>query len=89
MRRENESFGSVPDAVSHALETELRMSMRDVTEHERETEKGEARTPVDLACGYRNFVQNGRPSHHWKQAFELRWDALDRAIGPKDAEAAK
>ena len=36
---ESESFGSVPDAVSPALETEPRMPMRDVTEHEMETER--------------------------------------------------
>ena len=36
---ESESFGSVPDAVSSALETEPRMPMRDVTEHKRETER--------------------------------------------------
>ena len=36
---ESESFGSVPDAVSPAPETERRMPMRDVTEHEKETER--------------------------------------------------
>ena len=36
---ESESFGSVPDAVSPALETEPRMPMRDVTEHKKETER--------------------------------------------------
>ena len=34
---ESESFGSVPDAVSPALEAGPRMPMRDVTEHEKET----------------------------------------------------
>ena len=51
--------------------------MRDVREHKMETERTQARTLVDFACGYRNLVQNGRPSHQWKQACELRWDALD------------
>ena len=36
---ESQSFGSVPDAVSSALETEPWMPMRDVTEHKRETER--------------------------------------------------
>ena len=36
---ESESFGSVPDAVGPALETKPRMPMRDVTEHEMETER--------------------------------------------------
>ena len=36
---ESESFGSVPDAVSPALETEPRMPMRDVTEHKMKTER--------------------------------------------------
>ena len=35
----SESFGSVLDAVSPALETKPRMPMRDVTEHEMETER--------------------------------------------------
>ena len=35
----SENFGSVPDAVSPALETEPRMPMRDVTEHKMETER--------------------------------------------------
>ena len=72
--QKSESFGSVPDAVSPVLETEPRMPMRDVTEHEMETER--ARTLVDFACGCRNLVQNGRVSHQWKQTCELRWDAL-------------
>ena len=45
---ENESFGSVPDAVSPAPETEPRMQMRDVTEHKMPL--------VDFACGYGNLV---------------------------------
>ena len=36
---ESESSGSVPDAVSPAPETKPQMSMWDVTEHERETER--------------------------------------------------
>ena len=36
---ESESFGSVLDAVSSTLETKPRMPMRDVTEHEMETER--------------------------------------------------
>ena len=36
---ESESFGSVPDAVSPALETEPRMPTREVTEHKMETER--------------------------------------------------
>ena len=36
---ESETFGSVPGAVSPALETKPRMPMRDVTEHEMETER--------------------------------------------------
>ena len=36
---ESESFGSVADAVSPTLETKPLMPMRDVTEHEMETER--------------------------------------------------
>ena len=36
---ESESFGSVSGAVSSALKTEPWMPMRDVTEHEMETER--------------------------------------------------
>ena len=38
-QEESESFGSVQDAVSAALETEPRMPMRDVTELEMEIER--------------------------------------------------
>ena len=60
---ESESFGSVPDTVSPALETEPRMPMQDVTEHKMETERARHGLLSTFACGYRNLVQNGRPSH--------------------------
>ena len=41
--RGSESFGSVPDAVGPAPETEPRMPMRDVTVHEKETERARRR----------------------------------------------
>ena len=85
-----ESFGSVPDAASPAPETGPRMPMRDVTLHEKETERARCgllstlHADVETSC-----MQNGRPSHQWKQACEFRWDALNRATGLKGAEVTK
>ena len=54
---ESESFGSVPDAVSPALETEPRMPMRYVTKHKTENERARrgvlSTLHVDMETSYR------------------------------------
>ena len=56
-QEESASFGSVPDAVSAAPETGPRMPMRDVTEHEKETERARRghlstlHADIETTCG--------------------------------------
>ena len=86
IKGESESFGSVSSAVSPALETEPRMPMRDVPEHERETERARRGLLSTLHADIENSCGVG--GLHISGSKRVSFDGT-RATGPKGAEAAK
>ena len=82
-RGEEGSHGSVPNAVSPAPETGPRMPMRDVTEHEMDTERARRglsstlHADIETSCGVRGLHVSGseRVSFEARNVQRLRNEA--------------
>ena len=78
---ESESFGSVPDAVGPALETKPRMPMRDVTEHEMETERARRgllstlHADIETSCRMGGLHTSGSKRVSFDGTLLIEWQA--------------